>query len=110
MIHVFDASAMIAYVRGKKGGEIVLSALLNPEVTCVAHALNLCEVYYDFHRALSEADANQILKELQAAGVERREDMSLSFCRSASILKSKFRRISLANCFALTLRKTLMPN
>ena len=105
--HVFDASAIIAYLRGENGGEAVLSALLNPENTCVAHALNLCEVYYDFHRALGEADADRILEELQAAGLERREDMSSSFCRSASILKSEFRRISLADCFALALAQKL---
>ena len=103
MIQVLDASAMIAYVRGENGGEVVLSALLNPENTCVAHALNLCEVYYDFHRVLGEANADRILEELQAAGVMRRDDIS----RSVSVLKSEFRRVSLADCFALALAHDL---
>ena len=107
MLHVLDASAMIAYMRGEKGGEVVLSTLLNPENVCVAHALNLCEVYYDFHRVLGEADADRILEELQAAGIERREDLSPSFCRSVSILKSEFRRVSLSDCFALVLAHNL---
>ena len=107
MIQVLDASAMIAYVRGENGGEVVLSALLNPENTCVAHALNLCEVYYDFHRVLGEANADRILEELQAAGVMRRDDISRSFCRSVSVLKSEFRRVFLADCFALALAHDL---
>jgi predicted nucleic acid-binding protein len=86
---------------------VVLSVLLDPESKCFAHALNLCEVYYDFHRVLGRADADRILEELQVAGVIRRDDLSPLFCRSASILKSEFRRVSLADCFALALAREL---
>jgi uncharacterized protein with PIN domain len=44
---VFDASALIAFLRDEPGAEVVESALSVPE-KCYAHALNLCEVYYDF--------------------------------------------------------------
>jgi PIN domain nuclease of toxin-antitoxin system len=107
VIYVLDASAIIAYIRGEQGGEVVLSALLDQESACFVHALNLCEVYYDFHRALGELDADRILEELDAAGVARRDDISRSFCRAAAALKSEFRRVSLADCFALTLARDL---
>ncbi len=107
MIYVLDASALIAYMRGEPGGELVLSVLLDSENTCVAHALNLCEVYYEFHRTLGEADADRILEELRTVGIHRREDISHSFCRLVSSLKSEFRRVSLADCFALALASDL---
>jgi uncharacterized protein with PIN domain len=105
VIFVLDASAIIAYLRGEPGGELVLSILGDADNTCMVHALNLCEVYYEFHRSLGEAEADRILEELQAAGITRREDISQSFCRLVSALKSEFRRISLADCFALALAK-----
>jgi predicted nucleic acid-binding protein len=107
VIFVLDASAIIAYVRGEPGGQLVLSALLDSANTCVAHALNLCEVYYEFHRILGEAAADRILEELRAVGIKRREDISQSFCRLASAFKSEFRRVSLADCFALALASDL---
>jgi predicted nucleic acid-binding protein len=107
VIFVLDASAIIAYVRGESGGQLVLSALLDSENTFTAHALNLCEVYYEFHRILGEADADRVLEELRAVGIKRREDISPSFCRLVSALKSEFRRVSLADCFALALANDL---
>ena len=57
MIFVLDASAMIAYLRDEPGAGIVAEALLDPESQCYAHALNLCEVFYDFHRASGQPEA-----------------------------------------------------
>lgn len=72
-----------------------------------AHAVNLCEVYYDFCRASGEAVAREALQDLETAGVMRREDISSEFCRAVGSLKASQRRISLADCFALTLAKQL---
>jgi len=46
-----DASAMIAFLRDELGAQVVAEALLDPDSQCHAHALNLCEVFYDLHRA-----------------------------------------------------------
>ena len=51
MIFVLDASAMIAFLRGEPGADAVAEILLDSESQCHAHALNLCEVFYDFERA-----------------------------------------------------------
>ena len=57
MIFVLDASAMIAYLRDEPGAGRVSEALLDPDGQCIAHVLNWCEVFYDFHRASGPKDA-----------------------------------------------------
>jgi PIN domain nuclease of toxin-antitoxin system len=52
MTVVFDASALIAYLRGERGAGVVESLLTGQGNELYVHALNLCEVYYDFLRAL----------------------------------------------------------
>ena len=98
---------MIAYLRAEQGGAVVRDILRDPANQCLAHAINLCEVYYDFHRAEGEAVAEQALRDLEAAGVTRREDISPAFCQAAGALKAVRRRISLADCFAVTLAKAV---
>lgn len=45
MNNILDACAMIAYLRGEPGGEVVDRLLQDPAEVCFAHVLNLCEVY-----------------------------------------------------------------
>ncbi|PYX28113.1 MAG: hypothetical protein DMG77_16805 [Acidobacteria bacterium] len=45
---------MIAYLRAEEGGALVRDILLDPAHDCLAHAINLCEVYYDFFRSAGE--------------------------------------------------------
>ena len=105
MICVLDASAMIAYLGGETGADIVSGILLDSAHQCAAHALNLCEVYYDFHRASGEAVAKEAIRDLMAIGVRPRDDLSTEFWQTAGALKATHRRISLAHCFAVTLAK-----
>ena len=107
MIYILDASAMIAYLRAEPGGDVVRVVLKDPAHQCLAHAINLCEVYYDFYRAEGQTVAGAALRDLEAAGVARREDISPSFCQAAGALKAARRRISLADCFGVTLAKTV---
>jgi predicted nucleic acid-binding protein len=98
---------MIAYLRGEAGGQLVRDVLRDPAHRCFAHVINLCEVYYEFHRAEGESVAVEALQDLEAAGVARREDNSVSFCQAVGALKATRRRISLADCFAVTLANTV---
>lgn len=68
-----------------------------------AHALNLCELYYDFARASGEAVAADAVNDLLALGVTERNDMHRGFWRSISRRKSSHRRVSLADCAAVAL-------
>jgi hypothetical protein len=73
VIYVVDACAIIAYLRGEPGADGVSAVLIDPTHVCVAHALNLCEVCYDFSRASGET----------AVGVQPRSDLSIDFWQKA---------------------------
>jgi hypothetical protein len=47
-----------------------------------AHALNLCEVYYDFSRANGETTAWDAIQDLLALGITERNDLQTDFLRA----------------------------
>ncbi len=59
---------MIAYLRDEPGADVVAQALLDPESQAYAHALNLCEVFYDFHRAAGYQEALEAILDLARVG------------------------------------------
>jgi predicted nucleic acid-binding protein len=107
VIYVIDASAMIAYLRAEPGGQVVRDLLQDPAHQCFAHAINFCEVYYDFYRADGGELTDAAVRDLWRAGISCRDDLSPSFWQSAGALKALQRRISLADCFAVTLARNL---
>lgn len=100
MIFVMDACSLIAFLRGETGSEDVEQHLLFAD--CVVHALNLCEVYYDFLRAAEEHTATAAIADLLSIGLTVSEDLDLPFWQSAGRLKA-VHRISLADSFAVAL-------
>jgi predicted nucleic acid-binding protein len=94
---------MIAWLRGEQGADVVDHILLDPSHRCLAHSINLCEVYYDAYRHGGELTAHSALQDLERAGIVAREDMSPAIWQSAGALKAVRRRISLADCLAVTL-------
>jgi predicted nucleic acid-binding protein len=98
---------MIAYLRGEPGADAVQEILVDSTHQCLAHALNLCEVYYDFYRLSGEKAAREAIRDLMAIGVQLREDLSTEFWQGVGTLKARERRISLADCFAVTLAQVL---
>jgi len=103
MIYILDACALIAYLRDEPGAEVVESFLIESDHLCMVHAVNLCEVYYEFLRAGDARSARAAMAELQSAGLVFREDMDLAFWQEAGRYKATSRRVSLADCFALAL-------
>jgi PIN domain nuclease of toxin-antitoxin system len=99
---VLDASALIAFLRGEPGADVV-EGYLGPENSIYAHALNLCGVYYDFMGAAGEVSAENAIQDILLLGVQERGDMSPDFWRSVGKLKADYRRVSLADCCGLTL-------
>lgn len=104
---ILDACAVIALFRGELGAEVVEQYLLNPECSCSIHAVNLCEVYYDFLKGDGVQEAERITQELIDAGVNVRSDLDDAFWRAIASYKATIRRISLADCFALALANKL---
>ena len=107
MIYILDASAIIAYLRGEPGADAVSAILVDPSHDCLVHALNLCEVYYDFYRANGEVAARDAMRDMFALGVQLRSDLSIQFWQKAGKIKATLRRISLADCFAITLSQSV---
>jgi PIN domain nuclease of toxin-antitoxin system len=104
---VLDACAIIAYLRDESGAAEVVDVLLNPEYRCFAHSINLCEVFYDFHRASGVEDARRALQDIARAGIVESSLMTADLWETAGIIKSIHRRVSLADCFAVALSQKL---
>ncbi|MBI4639868.1 MAG: PIN domain-containing protein [Candidatus Tectomicrobia bacterium] len=103
MAVVLDASAMIAFLRNELGANVVESLLLDEGNPCMAHAINLCEVYYDFLRSANEDTARTAIADLESIGLMIREDIDSEFWQAAGAYKASIARVSLADCFAMAL-------
>lgn len=106
MAAVLDACAMIAYLRDEPGAHVVEELLIDEAPNCYAHAVNLCEVFYDFVKARDEQTARQAVQDLIDVGVVPREDMDSGFWEQAGLFKARH-RVSLADAFAVALAKRL---
>lgn len=98
---------MIAFLRDEPGAAIVADALLDAESKCYAHALNFCEVFYDFCRVSGRKEAMNAVLDLRSLGVVEDADLSIATWQAAGVLKARHRRVSLADCFALELAERL---
>jgi len=105
MSFVFDSGAIIALFRDEEGADVVQRLLLDAGQVRLVHAVNLCEVYYGFRRERDEREAQRVVEALTATGVTVREDMDRAFWEEAGRYKSDLARISLADCFCLTLAR-----
>jgi PIN domain nuclease of toxin-antitoxin system len=108
MSFVLDACAMIAFLRGESGADVVESLILDED--CMIHAVNLCEVYYDcLLREEEENLARAIIADIESLGIVSRADMDTQFWQDVGLHKAKIRRASLqtplADCFAMSLAK-----
>jgi PIN domain nuclease of toxin-antitoxin system len=102
MQFVLDACAMIAFLRDEAGAEVVQSRLASEPPVCLAHAVNLCEVFYHFLGEAGEDAARRSLDDLRAVGLTVREDMDEAFWQQVGRHKVQY-RMSLADAFALSL-------
>ena len=97
---------MVAFLRKEPGGDVVSSRLVDPGATCYAHAINLCEVYYDFYRGDSPARAERAVERLKQIGVVEREDFDEAFWKEVGRLKATY-RASLADFCAVALTERI---
>ena len=101
MLYVLDACAMIAYVRGEPGSEVLEELFTKPGHQFHAHSVNMAEVYYHFLRESGEQDAERAVYPFEH-GVSLREDGDPAFWREVARIKAPG-GISLADCFCVAL-------
>ena len=106
LVKVLDSSAMIAYLRKEPGGFEVEGTITDPNTICYAHAINLCEVYYDAIRVGGPTEAEQLLKALFALGVIERNDFDTEFWKKVGLLKAYY-KASLADFCGIVLTNRL---
>lgn len=82
---------------------MVQELLDHDENRCLIHAINACEVYYDLLRRGNDKDAAALEGILEDTGVQLNSDLSIELWKVAGKLKAEWRRVSLADCFALAL-------
>lgn len=102
MIYVMDATAMIAFLNGEPGADVVANLLLKANSTSLAHAINCCEVYYGAYRESGEATAEQAIAKIADVGIRLRDDFDPDFWKEAGKLKASH-RMSLADAIAVAL-------
>lgn len=100
---VFDACALIALLEDEPGAEVVEELLQEPAHRCLIHAVSACEVYYDLYRRGNSDDAETLEALLSEHGLELIEALPANLWRAAGKIKADWRRVSLADCFALAL-------
>jgi predicted nucleic acid-binding protein len=87
-------------LRDEDGAGVVKEALLSAE--CLAHAVNLCEVYRDCLARGETGDiADEIIGDLEAIGLVCREDMDMAFWKRVAQIKADVKHVSYMDCFAL---------
>ena len=84
---------MLAFLRGERGMDVVADLLLDDSHVCYAHAINLCEVFYDFVRTSDVHTAQAAMRDLAGVGVRARRDMSQRFWQRVGELKGTIRRV-----------------
>ena len=102
-VYVFDACALIALLDNEPGVKVVEELLEDERNRCVAHVLNICEVYYHVYRRAGEERAAGLKGLLESYGFEIADSLVPALWETAGRLKAEWRRISLADCFALAL-------
>lgn len=112
MNYVFDSSAMLAVLRAENGGRGVTALMATPGAACYAHAVNLCEVFYDVLRTGGAAMAENSVATLQRDGIEERGDLDGDFWRDVAALVARYRsgkgnRLALGDAFGLALARRL---
>ena len=102
-VFVLDACAFIALLEDEPGAAVVEDLLQDPGKRCLIHAINACEIYYDLYRRGNTEDANSLAVLLAEYGLELLEGLPAELWQTAGMLKAQWRRVSLADCFALAL-------
>lgn len=102
-VFVFDACAFIALLEDEPGAEAVEELLQEPTNRCLIFAISACEIYYDFLRRGNKEDAESLEPIFTEYGLTLLGELPSDLWKAAGRLKAQWKRVSLADCFALAL-------
>lgn len=102
MTYVLDSTALIAFLYGETGADVVEAYLLDVNALCVAHVINLCEVYYHAYRLKGEQAAETAIATLAGIGVFPHSDLDEALWKQAGKIKGSY-KLSLADAVGLAL-------
>lgn len=106
-LYIFDACALIALIEREPGHERLEVLLRDPAVESHIHAINLCEVLYDALRRRPGISSHAVVASVRNTGLQICWSMDIALLARAADCKARWRRVSLADCFALALAQTL---
>ena len=104
---MLDASALIAYLRDEPGADAVEDLFADDDEVCVAHAVNLCEVYYRAVRLSNAAKAAAIVNDLIGTGLEVSRTLDVEFWMDVGDIKAIMPSVPLADCFVAALARRI---
>jgi len=108
---VFDSSALLALLKGEPGSDFVRELLEDADVPKLAHAVNLCEVFYDFLARGAAETASEAIGDLFSLGIEERGDSDGPFWRDvATVIATQRRsgqRLALGDAWGVALARRL---
>jgi predicted nucleic acid-binding protein len=103
--YVFDACALIAFLTGEDGADIVKSLLdkaVENEAEIHMHRINLLEVYYDAYKVGGVEQADKIYRQILNLPMILNDGLDDELFRTAGEFKAT-NRISLADAVAVSL-------
>ena len=99
---VFDASALIAYLKGERGAEAVANLLKDNNNIHFVHGVNMGEVYYKVRMESDEKTAQATIGKLVTDGISIRNDFDDRLWKDAASWKAQLiPKRSFADCFCL---------
>lgn len=101
-VAVFDACAMIAYLKGEPGADIVANLLKDNTLMRFAHGLNVSEVYYNVLKTSDQSTAQAAIGMLVTDGITIRNDFDDRLWKGAATWQAGLLpKPSLADCLCL---------
>lgn len=104
--YVLDSSAIVCFLRGEHGADVLKPLLKDQNNQHVLHAVNWVEVRYLEQRGQFSGDG-LFRRLIETVGVEISADLGPSLLEKAARLKADYSPIALGDCFAVALAQTL---
>ena len=102
-LYVFDACAVLAFIKGEQGAGIVKS-IIEGDSKIFLHSVTLLEIYYVIMQQLGTHSADLFYKQITQTPIEIIYEISENTIKNAGYYKSMY-KISLGDSFVLATAK-----